>query len=275
MRDSIRVGVARTGRHRDGQPIDDLVEALVAADDVVVVGEATYQDAVVDDNDSENPDVVLVDIGAGNGDGLAAAERIVLEHPSVRVIVLSGSEDRGNLEEAVRAGARGYVVKPADRQHLVEAVRLVAAGHMVIDAKLAEKIRTPTVRRPDGSEAVWDLMLTEREIEVLALAVAGHSNEDIAERLQVGDDTVRRHFGSICLKLEAEDREAVVAIARRVRLFVGRGRGRFGIWDIRKPEPPVELFGRDDRAQAWRRWRELVDASERPRWWRGERSSLG
>src|SRR5262245_64289710 len=122
-------------------------------------------------------------------DGLEAARRIKQQHPKVGVIMLTAYDDRQFVVEAVRSGARGYVLKARDAEHLIQTVRLVAGGNMVIDPQLvvalAEELSTAKERDRKAET------LTAREIEVLQLLAFGHTNRDIAERLYISPDTVR------------------------------------------------------------------------------------
>ena len=135
----------------------------------------------------------------------------------VGVIMLTAYDDRQFVVEAVRAGARGYVLKARDAEHLIQTVRLVAGGNMVIDPQLvvalAEELSTAKERDRRAET------LTAREIEVLQLLAFGHTNRDIAERLYISPDTVKTHLEHIFEKLGASDRTAAVAEALRRRLI--------------------------------------------------------
>ncbi|HJV05162.1 MAG TPA: response regulator transcription factor, partial [Actinomycetota bacterium] len=126
-------------------------------------------------------------------------------------------DDRRLMVDAVRAGARGYVLKARDADHLVRSVRLVADGHLVIDpdlvSVLAEELsETPSRDRPAET-------LTDRELEILQLLAFGYTNKDIGERLYISPDTVKTHLEHVYQKLGASDRTAAVAEAFRRRLI--------------------------------------------------------
>jgi DNA-binding NarL/FixJ family response regulator len=138
--------------------------------------------------------------------------------PGYRTVRMTGpAHDRQFVVEAVRAGARGYVLKARDAEHLIQTVRLVAGGNMVIDPQLvvalAEELSTAKERDRRAET------LTAREIEVLQLLAFGHTNRDIAERLYISPDTVKTHLEHIFEKLGASDRTAAVAEALRRRLI--------------------------------------------------------
>jgi NarL family two-component system response regulator LiaR len=192
---------------------------LEMAGDIEVLGEASNGAEVLRmiDNGAGEPDVVLLDIRMPEMDGLEAARRIKLRHPDVGIIILTAYDDRKFVVEAVRAGARGYVLKARDAEHLIQTVRLVASGNMVIDPQLvvalAEELSAATNRDKKAET------LTAREVEVLQLLAFGHTNKDIAEQLFISPDTVKTHLEHIFDKLGTSDRTAAVAEALRRRLI--------------------------------------------------------
>ncbi len=190
---------------------------LETAEGIEVVGEAANGRELVALVSDTQPQIALVDIRMPEMDGLEAARVLRDEHPEVGVIMLSAYDDRQFVVEAVRSGARGYVLKARDAEHLIQTVRLVASGNMVIDPQLvvalAEELSDAKEkdRRADT--------LTAREIEVLQLLAFGHTNRDIAEKLFISPDTVKTHLEHIFEKLGASDRTAAVAEALRRRLI--------------------------------------------------------
>ncbi len=192
---------------------------LETAEDIEVVGEASDGRAVLRlvNNGQGDADIVLLDIRMPEMDGLEAARNIKQSHPSMGIIMLTAYDERQFVVEAVRAGARGYVLKARDAEHLIQTVRLVAAGNMVIDPQLVLALAdelSPKKGRDRRAES-----LTAREIEVLQLLAFGNTNRDIAGQLFISTDTVKTHLEHIFEKLGASDRTAAVAEALRRRLI--------------------------------------------------------
>lgn len=190
---------------------------LDMADGIDVVGEAANGKELLDLVQAETPDIALIDIRMPEMDGLEAARELRDHHPDVGVIMLTAYDDRQFVVEAVRSGARGYVLKARDAEHLIQTVRLVAGGNMVIDPQLvvalAEELSSA------GSRDRKAETLTAREIEVLQLLAFGHTNKDIAEQLFISPDTVKTHLEHIFEKLGISDRTAAVAEALRRHLI--------------------------------------------------------
>jgi DNA-binding NarL/FixJ family response regulator len=196
---------------------EGLRRSIETIDGVEVVGEASNGLEMVRLAREARPDVAVLDIRMPEMDGIEAARRITTELDSTRVVMLTAYDDRHFVVEAVRAGARGYVLKSKDAAHLLEAVRLVHEGHMVIDPELVVALAdelSVAKTRDAGAES-----LTEREIEVLQLLAFGYTNRDIAKRLYISPDTVKTHLEHIYQKLGASDRTAAVAEAFRRRLI--------------------------------------------------------
>jgi NarL family two-component system response regulator LiaR len=135
----------------------------------------------------------------------------------IEVLGEASNDDRQFVVEAVRAGARGYVLKARDAEHLIQTVRLVASGNMVIDPQLVVALAEELSAAADRDKKAETL--TAREIEVLQLLAFGHTNKDIAEQLFISPDTVKTHLEHIFDKLGTSDRTAAVAEALRRRLI--------------------------------------------------------
>ncbi|SDX64853.1 two component transcriptional regulator, LuxR family [Geodermatophilus africanus] len=161
---------------------------------LAVVGTAADGAAAVALAREEQPDVVVMDVQMPVLDGIEATRRITGESPSVGVVVLTMSEDDGTVFAAVRAGARGYLLKGADQEEVVRAITTVAGGGAVFGAALARRIAEFFAAGPSGPETTFP-QLTAREREVLDLVAAGRSNAQIARRaVPVAEDGAQQRL---------------------------------------------------------------------------------
>ena len=189
--------------------------------DIDVVGEATTGEEAAALAESLQPDVVLMDLNMPGGGGIEATRRIVHTSPHVRVLVLTMYEDDDSVFAAMRAGARGYLLKNANPDELVRAIRVVGDGEAIFGPAIARRLMQyfatprPLVPRQLFPE------LTDREREILALLAAGRSNEAIAEQLYLSLKTVRNHVSNIFGKLQVADRAQAIVRAREAGLGGG------------------------------------------------------
>ncbi|MFC8732137.1 response regulator [Luteimicrobium sp. NPDC057192] len=202
---------------------DGLVTLLGLAPDVDVVGQAADGAEAVAEALRLGPDVVLMDLDMPVLDGTAATARLARDAPDVAVLVLSTFGDRPAVAAALRAGARGYLTKDADRRQLLDAVRAVAHGQAVYGGAVDALLRDAVVGEgepaaPDDAPA--DRLrarfpaLTPREAEVLALIAEGAGNREIARHLVIGVSTVKSHVNAIFAKVGARDRAQAIVLAR-------------------------------------------------------------
>jgi DNA-binding NarL/FixJ family response regulator len=146
--------------------------------------------------------------------GIEATRRIVASTPQVAVLVLSMLDDDDTVFAALRAGARGYLVKGAPPDEVLQAIRATANGDTVFGASLASRILSYFADLQPKSPPVPFPQLSDREREVLALLADGHSNPAIAKRLYLSPKTIRNHVSNIIAKLQVADRTAVIIRAR-------------------------------------------------------------
>ena len=206
-----------------------LIAAMTAAGDVDIVGEAADGRELLAVVDDTVPDVVVTDLAMPGLDGAAAIEALHGRHPGVAVLVLTMHEDNQALMGALRAGARGYLLKDARRTEIVRAILAVAAGESVYGAAVARRITDFFTGAHHDHAAVVFPELTDRERQVLELVAGGLGNHDIARRLVLSEKTVRNHVSTILFKLRVNDRAAAVAKARDAGL---------GTTDRRGPDAP-------------------------------------
>ncbi len=194
------------------------VRAVLAAEpSMEVAGEAASGSEAVTAAAELQPDVVVMDLQMPGLDGIEATRRVTSESPSVGVVVLTMSEDDGTVFSAVRAGARGYLLKGADQEEVVRAITTVANGGAVFGAALARRIAEFFSAGPAGPETAFP-QLTAREREVLDLVAAGRSNAQIAATLYLSPKTVRNNVSNVLTKLQVTDRAQAIVRAREAGL---------------------------------------------------------
>ncbi|GAB3780058.1 response regulator [Nocardioides ungokensis] len=189
---------------------------LEATDGFEVVGGASNGAEAVDQARRLLPDVVLMDVRMPVLDGISATSRIVAAHDSrVRVLVLTTFGTDDYVADALRAGASGFLLKDAPPDKLVEAVRVVARGDALLDPSVTRNVIAAAVRRGGRNRASRVLLrgLTQRETETLQLLARGLTNAEIADRLVVGEATVKTHVGHLFTKLDVRDRVQAVIFA--------------------------------------------------------------
>ena len=189
---------------------------LSSAPDVQVCSEAASGEEALAVVGSAHPDVVLLDLTMPGMGGVATTERLVAASPHARVLVLSMSEDDDSVFAALRAGARGYLVKGAGRAEILRAVRAVADGEALLGPSIAARLAAFFALQPEV--AIPFPELTPREREVLDLVARHLPNPRIAARLGVSSKTVRNHVSSIFAKLQVADRAAAAALAQQAGL---------------------------------------------------------
>ena len=191
-----------------------LIALLQTAPGVEVVGEAATGEAGLDVVRDVQPDVVLMDVNLPGIDGVEATRRIVDAHPHVAVLVLTMHDDDETVFAAVRAGARGYLLKGAPRAELVRAVTAVAAGEAIFGPAIARRLVAFFDRPPARPDPAAFPELTDREREILELIARGRSNAEITAELVLSPKTVRNHVSNVFSKLQVRDRAEAVVRAR-------------------------------------------------------------
>ena len=202
----------------DDHPLyrEGLVTAMSAMTGVEVVGEAGDGEQAVAAAAALVPDVVVMDLHMPVLNGIDATRRICSGTPSVAVLVLTMLEGDDSVFAAMRAGARGYLLKGADRAEIERALTGVAHGEVVFSAGIASRVLAFFAAGPAAAAGSLDPFpgLTEREREILDLVARGLTNAEIARRLVVSDKTVRNHVSNVFAKLQVAGRAEAVARAR-------------------------------------------------------------
>ncbi|MDZ7707066.1 MAG: response regulator transcription factor [Trueperaceae bacterium] len=190
---------------------------LETEDDVRIIGEASTGREAVRYALETKPDVVLMDIQMPELDGVAATKAILAEDPDIRVIILTMYRQDRYVFEAIKVGARGYMLKDADAGDLISAIRRVAAGETLLNAEMAASI-LDEFRKTDQLPAHPDHRireLTDREEEILRHLAQGATNQEIAAALDVSEKTVRNRLSEIFSKLRLNNRTQAALYALR------------------------------------------------------------
>jgi DNA-binding NarL/FixJ family response regulator len=188
-----------------------------------VVGEAANGQAAVSAARTFEPDVVVMDLHLPDIDGIEATRQIVSERPGTGIMVLTMFNDTESVFAAMRAGARGYLLKGAGQEEIVRAVHAVGRGEAIFGPDIATRVLGFFNAGPVANTDPIFPELTSREREVLALIADGESNSTIARRLSLSPKTVRNHVSSIFTKLHVADRAQAIVRARKAGLGEGTG----------------------------------------------------
>jgi NarL family two-component system response regulator LiaR len=186
---------------------------LDSFEDVILVGEADGGEAAIELCPKVRPDVVLMDMKMPEMDGVTATRLIHKQFPTIGIIALTSFKESNLIEDVLRAGALGYLLKDVSAEELIKAIRSAYNGHSSLSPEAAEALiqasRKPA--QPGGN-------LTKRELEVLRLMTAGLNNTQIAAKLVVSPLTIKAHVSNILSKLNVTSRSEAVALALRIGL---------------------------------------------------------
>lgn len=212
MTEPIRVLIA------DDHPLfrDGLIALLTDGPDTELAGTAATGTEAVDLARETQPDVVVMDLQMPGLNGIEATRRITADSPHIAVLVLTMFDDDDSIFSALRAGARGYLLKGADREQIRCGIQAAASGEIIFGAQLAERMLgyfTAAAAPPPVFP-----QLTDREREVLELVAQGQGNAAIAARLHLSQKTVRNNVSNILAKLQVADRAQAIVRARDVGL---------------------------------------------------------
>lgn len=196
-------------------------------EEMEVIAEFSDGNGIIDNYQSIEPDVILMDINMPKVNGVEATKKVKQLYPEARIMILSIHDDEGYVFETLRAGASGYLLKDMEAETLITAIKAVADGnayiHPEITGKVIDEYRRLSSRENNNSSGLepifftkaidWHEVLTNREIEVLQLMAEGNSNRSIGEKLYISEKTVKNHVSNILQKMDVEDRTQAVITA--------------------------------------------------------------
>jgi DNA-binding NarL/FixJ family response regulator len=178
--------------------------------DMEVVGEAADGQHAVEQAKALKPDVIVIDISMPGMNGLVATRTLKRLQPDVAIVALTRHDDDRYLEELLRAGASGYVLKQSDPLEFLQAIRVVAAGGIYLDSAMTSHVADGLLaRRPEASNPAR-AKISERESDVLRLTAVGHSNKEIANQLKISIKTVEVHKANAMQKLGLAGRVDII-----------------------------------------------------------------
>jgi DNA-binding NarL/FixJ family response regulator len=206
---------------------EGLVLLLGGLPGIEVVGAAADGQQALDLVAEHHPDAILLDLHMPVLDGIGATRRLVAEHPGVAIVVLTTYSDDSSVLEALRAGARSYLTKDADRTDIARALHAAAGGLAVLDPRAQATLLAAAMAPPrppaaadKGTVATTAVPaapdgLTQREVEILTLIARGHTNPEIAAQLFLSNHTIKTHINRIFAKTGSRDRAAAIGYAHR------------------------------------------------------------
>ena len=187
---------------------------LLGLPDMEIVGEAMNGNETIAGAESLQPDVILMDIKMPGVNGIEATRTILHVSPHIKVLVITMFDDDDSVFAAMRAGARGYLLKDADRNELIRAVKAVSSGEAIFSPAIARRMMHYFSALPQTASAIAFPDLTEREREILHLIAQGYNNVAIAKHLTLSLKTVQNHVSNIFSKLQVADRAQAIVRAR-------------------------------------------------------------
>lgn len=212
--DPLRVLIA------DDHPIfrDGIRALLASVPDFEIAGEAATGEEAIAASAASQPDVVLMDLQMPGIGGIEATRQILFASPHIRVLIVTMFEDDYSVFTAMRAGARGYIVKGASASDMLRAIRAVGSGEAIFSPAIAVRLMNFFAAPRPAIPAQTFPELSDREREILDLIAQGASNSDIANRLVLSPKTVRNHVSNIFSKLQVADRAQAIIRGREAGL---------------------------------------------------------
>lgn len=194
----------------------DGLKALVNVQaDMEVVGEADNGRTACQRAKQLSPDVVVMDVSMPELNGVQATENLKRECPNIKVLALTAYKDKGYLDQLLKVGASGYVLKLSAAEELIQAIRVVCGGDVYLDPEMANKVTASYVRGQFVRGGLQQKELSDREEEVLRMIARGYTNKEIAGQLNISVKTVESHKSNLMEKLELRSRTEIVRYAVR------------------------------------------------------------
>ena len=200
---------------------EGLKSLLEVQPDITVIAEAGNGKRAIEQFEQYQPDVVLMDVRMPIMDGVSATQYLIQHHPTVKVMILTTFDDDEFVADAMKAGAKGYLLKDTPSSELADAIRSIHRGYTHMGPGLFEKALFHSHHRQNQtseSESPIFQVLTPREREVLALIAEGKSNKEIAQALYISERTVKNHVNSILRRLNLRDRTHAAIFANKFDL---------------------------------------------------------
>ena len=192
---------------------EGLAAIIRSESDFQIIGQAGTVQEAIEIVKLLRPDMVLMDFGLPDGTGAEATRAILAAHPSCKIVFLTMSEEDEHLFAAIRSGAKGYLLKNMHPSKLISTLRSVQRGESALSRAMTLRLMQELARTKEPAR-MEDATLTRRELEVLRELAAGLSNQEIAERLFISENTVKYHVHSILEKLNLSDRRDATLYAR-------------------------------------------------------------
>ena len=193
-------------------------EFLNLAPDIEVVGEATSGEEAITQSEALHPDVILMDVNMPGVNGIEATRRILHVSPHIRILVVTMFEDDGTVFAAMRVGARGYILKDAEKENILRAIQAVGNGEAIFSPTIATRLIDFFATQASTLPKEIFPSLTEREREILQLIARGKPNAEIARELSLSPKTVYNYVSNILSKLQVADRAQAIIRAREAGL---------------------------------------------------------
>jgi DNA-binding NarL/FixJ family response regulator len=198
----------------DHETVREGIKLLVNSQpDMEVIGEASNGSAAIKAVQNLKPDIIVMDISMPETNGLKATKRIKQDSPQIKILALTRHTDDGYIQQLIRAGANGYVLKQSAPTELINAIRAICTGKSYLDPSLTERVMGGYIRQSTALSNARKVAMTDRESEVIRLIAWGYSNKEIGERMQISFKTVEAHKANAMKKLGISSRIDIVRYA--------------------------------------------------------------